>query len=307
MVKARLTPAVGAGFTLIAQRPVSVLVWGLVYILISFAPVAVLLAGSLPEIIAGYREMLADPESMAAGPPAALAKLRGLQGLQLLCGLAAVAIVYTAIFRAVLRPEQSSSFSLRFGMDEFRVAGVAAVLYIFMIVAIVALVLVGAIIGVAAAAASGGAPSAVGILVIVLLALAAVIALIYLGGRLAMALPMTVAQGKFRLFEAWTLTRGYGWKLVGVFLLLVLIVIGIEILTLGIAGGVIFAMVGGFDASSMSNLTGGFAKIAPLVAILSLVYLALMSVLLPITIAPWARAYQLIDQTTATAASALFE
>lgn len=309
MDKARLMPAVGAGFTLIAQRPVSVMVWGLVYILLSLAPVALLLAANAQELIAGYREMLANPESMAASPPPVFAKLQGLQGLQLLCGLAAFALIDTAIFRAVLRPEQSSFFSLRVGLAELRLAGVAVVLYIFAIFAILALIFVIAIPAIVTAAVSGGDPSPIAIALLILVACAAVIALLPVATRMTMALPMTFAQDRFRLFEAWTLTKGYGWKLTGIFLLLVLITLAVEIVLVIIGVILAAAMTGGFNADRMSTMfsAAGFAEAAPLWTVIGLLYVALVSIVLPITIAPWARAYQLISETTGAAASEAFE
>jgi hypothetical protein len=40
--------------------------------------------------------------------------------------------------------------------------------------------------------------------------------LIWLALRLSMAAPMTFADNQFRLFESWTLTKGQGWRLLGV-------------------------------------------------------------------------------------------
>ncbi len=38
--------------------------------------------------------------------------------------------------------------------------------------------------------------------------------------RLTMAIPMSLAENRFRLFEAWTLTKGYGWPLLSLALFL---------------------------------------------------------------------------------------
>ena len=112
--------AVGSGFGLIARRPVSVVVWGLLPLLLQVAAIALL----APLYVAMISQLSAAAAGGAASAPTFSPQVLQLQGsAQLLnfAQLAVSAVLYCAVFRAVLHPEKSSFASLRVGAEEFYV------------------------------------------------------------------------------------------------------------------------------------------------------------------------------------------
>lgn len=301
MARARLLPALSAGFSLIARRPGATLVWGLVNFLLATAPsfLAVWIGG--PDLIGMYRGVIAHPEtasSLTAGP--GLQAMQSLQGLQLFGALAAVAIVFTAIQRAVLFPQDKAFCSLRFSWAELRTAVIVVVLYVLFIlaVAISTILLSIPLIGMAIAAGGGLASHLVGVLgmgIGMLLLITAAIGYPFV--RLTMAIPMSLAENRLRLFEAWSLTKGYGWPLFALALLLTLGVLVSEILLFGIALAAVVGAVHGFDRAHFQAFfaeADWVQKSMGWMILIALVYALLATVMMPLVVAPWARAYQLI-------------
>ena len=294
-------PALGAGFSLIARRPGATLVWGIVNFLLATAPsfLAVWIGG--PDLIGMYRGVLAHPETasnLTNGP--GLQAMQSLQGLQLLGGLAAMAVVFTAIHRAVLFPQVKTFCSLRFSWAELRTGVIVVVLYVLFIVAIVvgSILLSIPLIGMVIAAGGGLASHLVGVLgmgVVMLLLLTAAIGYPFV--RLSMAIPMSLAENRFRLFEAWTLTKGYGWPL---FALALLLALGVFVSVAVLFAILLIAAVGaahGFDAVHFQAFfaqADWVQKSMGWMILIALVYALLATVMMPLVVAPWARAYQLI-------------
>lgn len=299
MQKSNLLPAVGAGFGLIVREPLSVLAWGLVYGVLTLGPLALFFSILGPGLIDFYRSAMTDPQSLSASPPAALMQAQAIQPLQLLGGLAAASIIYPAIFRAVLTPEDRRWAYLRLGKTELFVAVILIVLFVLLFVAMFIFLLVMIIpigIGVGLAAGSGNGGMGVGMALLIFpLGLAAMIAFAYVFGRLWMGAPMTVAQRELRLFEGWTLTRGYGWSLVGMIVVIVLIVLVFELLLIVALGAIGFASLGGVNGiEALFTADRWRTLIGPLIAGYLGFAFVIATVMQPIMIAPWARAYQLI-------------
>jgi hypothetical protein len=314
MVKARLLPALGAGFSLIARHPFATLVWGLVNFLLATAPsfLAMRLAG--PGVVDYYRQLLANPSAAtSARIPAELQAMQGLEGLQLLGGLAAIAIVFTAIQRAVLFPQRSQFFYLRLSWSELRTALVAVVLYVLFIVAVIVAVIVLSIplIGVLVAAGGGLASHLVGVIGMTILLMFVVMAGIgYPFVRLTMAIPMSLAENRFRLFEAWTLTKGYGWPLFALAMLLVLGVIASEIVLFGVLFTAAVGAAGGFDVEHFKAFFGDpewVQRGRGWLGLIGLFYAVLAMIMMPLMVAPWARAYQLITGVRTEDEHAVFD
>lgn len=252
--------AVGEGFGLIRRRPLSVFVWGLLTILPAAAAAGFMLpmmesmlgsmvqAGSLGD--AGPAEM---PDEMLAQVMQMQAVMAPLNALRFVLGV----VVYTAIVRAVVRPRESSFFSLRLSMDEVRVFVVSLALIIG---AVLGVLLLGLLVAAAGAGLWEVAGPAKG-LVIALLVIGGIVAALLLGGRLSLLVPATVRYRTFAFAEGWKLGKGHSWSLVGVMLLLFLIIIGIEIVVGGIMAGVMFAVMGsgGMDFAALEAGGNPFA------------------------------------------------
>lgn len=284
MRKASLLPALGAGFGLIRRAPMSILVWGLVAFALALIPMLLLLAVAGPQVFA------------SDAPPSAAVLL--LQPVQWLISLFSAALFYSAVYRAVLRPQDKGFAYLKVGADEFHVGVTIIILWILGVVCLLGLGAVFALPLIFAGVA--GNPGALA--VILLLFFVAFIGLLVPAVRLGMALPMTFAERRIRIFEAWAFTKGYTGALVGMALLqllmmivlyfaFVIVVVGMVVGTLGFAGMGDEAALEAF-MQNPSNLTA----IIPAIVAFGLLILVVSFVITPILLAPWARAYQLIAE-----------
>ena len=113
--------AVGAGFQLIAKKPLTVMVWGLVRILF----VAAVLALFAPVFLGIFTQAMQSAQ--AGGQPSQaeitqlMSRVMVMQGASLLLnigGLFVTAILYCAISRAVVHPERGAVAYLRLGGPE---------------------------------------------------------------------------------------------------------------------------------------------------------------------------------------------
>lgn len=256
MARFSIGTAVGEGFGLIRRRPLSVFVWGLLTILPAVAgagfmlPMMESMFGSMAEVASQGDAAPAEmPDEMMAQVMQIQAVMAPLNALRFVLGV----VVYTAIVRAVVRPRENSFSSLRLSMDEVRVFVVSLALVIGAVVGAILLGLLGAAAGAGLWQIAGPAKG----LVIAVLVIGGIVAALLLGGRLSLIVPATVRFRTFAFAEGWNLGKGKSWSLVGVILLLVLIIIGIEIVVGGIMAGVVLAVMGsgGLDFAALE--TGG--------------------------------------------------
>lgn len=252
MARFSIGEAVGAGFVLIKRRPFSVFVWGLLTILPAAAAMGVMLpmmeswTGSMVEAATeGGAASSGMPDSMMAHMMQMQGVMAPLNAIRFVLGV----VVYTAIVRAVVRPKDSSFFSLRLSMDEVRVFVVSLAIGIGVVVGVVLLSLLGVAVGAGLWQFVGPAKG----LVTAVLVIVCILAALLLGGRLSLMIPATVRFRTFAFVEGWNLGKGRNWSLVGVMLLLFLIIIGIEIVVGGLMAGVFFTVLGhsGFDPHMM--------------------------------------------------------
>lgn len=298
--------AATAGFRLVAKRPLTVFVWGLVYVLIAVVPSMLLVGAAAPGFVDMFKQMAAgaDPDNMEA-MFGNMASMQAMQPISMITGLVGRAMISAAVFRAVLEPANNSFFSLRLGMDEFWQGLVQLCLGVFLAVVIIGVVLLFAAFGAAAfgvsAAARGGATFEPWMIPVGILACLLMIAVIlWLALRFSMAPPMTFADRTFRLFESWTFTKGRTGSLFLTALLMIVLVIGVEIVMSVVIGGL---LLGGLAAaSSMTDLEQLFSRppaewlpalgIAGVIAAPILIFIT--GLMMAITWAPWADAYRQI-------------
>jgi len=268
--------ALGAGFGLIARAPLSVLVWGVIYYGLNMLPLLLLMAFGGEAMFEAYRDIFAGAGSGAdpAGSQSALEALNAasmqtqwVNGVSILTALLAVALVHTAIYRAVLDPQDKGMFYLRLGAAEGWQALVYACLYIMMIIAVFVLAIPLTIfivaIAMSSAAAGGGfadgdfSAGAFGgmFLVFLTVGLLAFVGFLWLALRFSLAGPATYARRTFQLFESWTLTKGHSWSLFAMALLLGVILFvlsllmwAVLLLVVGMAAG-----ASGFDWAALGT------------------------------------------------------
>ena len=170
------------------------------------------------------------------------------------------AVLYAAMNRAVLRPNEDAFGYLRLSSDELRQLGLFALLVAIGFVVYIALVLVVAVLFTAAALATGGANSPGSALAVVVLIPAILAVFIFFFVRFSLASPLTFATHRIDLFGSWALTRGRFWPLLGTYviafalnLVVLLLTFAIAVAALTVAGGGVGALadLGRLDLSSL--------------------------------------------------------
>ena len=296
MAEISIGGAVGEGFTLIRTRFLAVMAWGLLPI--GIALLTLVLLGSFMAQTFGEAFRQAQLGPGAAAPTPNIQGMMQMQSLNYLLNFISLfvnAVVSCAVFRAVLKPEQSRYAYLRVGLPELLLAlyllGLGIGLGVGLVVAMIPVGIVVAIL-----AAIHLVP--VAIIVGVLVAIAAIVALIYGGLRLSLVGPMLVDEGRLELTEAWRLTKGRVVSLLAIGLLLMLILLVGEIIVLIVMGaigvGTLAAVAGGLQnlptlAQQPAML---LAKLMPLIIVLAVLFIPIAGCASAIVSAPWARAYR---------------
>jgi len=224
--------AIGAGFRLIARRPVAFLAWTLTLMLI----------GVLPQLWA-FSQLFASvgdlarlaPESPGAGPSAEMfqmqARMMRIQPVFFLSGTVSTTLVTAAVYRAALGLEEKSFFYLRLGSRELWLGLVTLLLTVALPFAGMALILpIGVIAGVAALAHVQALYWLIPVAMVVAIGVGTWAVL-----RISMAPVMSFSENTFILPESWALTRGHALKMFWVALALGVIVWVVQMVLFGAA------------------------------------------------------------------------
>ena len=193
------------GFRLTRERPGTILVWGGVYFLGVVAMASVLALGLGPK----FRTFLKSG-GLDSGDTDAIADLllRSWPAfvVALLIAFLILAVITAGIYRLVLRPEEPGLAHLRLGADEFRLAILNTLLFAmgFVFVALIEMTLQALLVS----QTQNSALTALGLFLGACL-------MIWIGVRLSLATPMTFGQRKISISEAWRLSRGHFWSLLG--------------------------------------------------------------------------------------------
>lgn len=147
-------------------------------------------------------------------------------------------IYQSALYRMALRPEESSRFGLTLGGDEARLAGLYAALTAFMtLIGVVAftavLIVMAGVVGFSgdmeAIQAAQNDPAAmaqalgpVGMLLYMICFAGFIALMVWVGVRLALAAPATIAEKRFRMLATWPWTKGSVLRIIAAFILAVL-------------------------------------------------------------------------------------
>jgi hypothetical protein len=303
MARIAIDAALGSGFGLIRRRPGSVLLWGLIQVAVMAATFGVF--GSfyfnLFARVAAEGRLGADASAQAMS--SLMPQMMAMQGWTWLLNLVSAfvgAVLYCAAFRAILHPEETRFGYLRVGTPELMLVVLTIGAYIVFFVALLVGVLVVALV-VAALAVMHAVVA--GTILAVLAGVAAFVAVVWVALRFSMVGPMMVGDGKFHLFESWTLTRGHVGALLIVAVCLIAILIIGEMVLMGVlmvAGAAILASAAG----GLANLSTFFSQppsavlagVAPLLILAAALFIPLTGCVFAIWGAPWARAY--LDLTT---------
>ena len=219
----------GGTWAFIRANPAAIAVWGLVYLGINIA-----LRLALAPIMAAQ---MAAAAARAQGVPAPFPPIGGFFLVWLLL-MGGIGVLAAAVWRGVLFPERNQAFYLRLGGDEGRLIGLLLVAFVaaivIEIVLVIAIVVLALVFGITASTQVTSGT----VLFFFLLFVALFVAAIWLQVRLSLIGPMTVARGRWAVREGWQLTRGRFWTLLGAYLVIWLILIGVSLLlaipTLGV-------------------------------------------------------------------------
>jgi hypothetical protein len=197
--------AVKSGFGVIRRNPGAVVVWTLVYLVLACWPYAVIvpLLGLEFWINGGMGE---KPRF------AALLIIQLVQTLSFLTSTLGLVLLFCAIYRAVLEPNQKRRWFMRLGTQELWVGLVSTVMFVLLVIAACVLAMPLAAVWLAFAIAdTAPSPIEIGVLCIIGALLFAV--LLWVWTRLSLAVPMSFERRAFILFESWSLTRGHALRM----------------------------------------------------------------------------------------------
>lgn len=237
---------INGGIGLVRERPLAILVWGLLYM------VAVM--GMMATVFVPFIQLtMANAAQPGSIDPTRMFGLMAEMYLLDFVMLILFTVLLAAALRAALRPAERAFASIRLGMDELRLVGLALLLtlafFVMMMVVVIVMGLLMAAIGLAAGN-GGGAPSAAGFagigvgMVVMMVAMYALP--IFFAVRLSPAFALTMLRRKIVVGEAWRLTRGNFWVLFGGYIVLGLMVMAAYTVVLmiliipvvGMSGGV---------------------------------------------------------------------
>ncbi len=200
---------IGGGFRILRDRPLTVAVWAVVYLLMF-----ILMAFVMRSMMAAQMQAVSDPQAFGVAMAAMVVPFI----LFFLVSLVFYVVLFAAAQRAVLKPEQQGFFYLRLGMDELRMLALTILFLIVYYAVMVALVLL-----VAVAAATKSAGATIGMILLLFPAIIVFTAWYFV--RFGLAFPLTMMREKIVIGEAWRISRGRFWALFAASLVVFVIMI----------------------------------------------------------------------------------
>ena len=257
MAEISIGSAVGAGFELIARKPLTVMTWGLVRLLFLVGVVALY----APLILSIGAEAM-QAQANAGGQPSQaqitqimshFVVMQGAGFLVQIVGLFLSAMLFCAVSRSIVHPERGAAAYLRLGAPEFFLAvisfGAGFVIAFALLIGMIPFVIAIAILASQKAFVAMAVVIGLGLLVLL-------VALIYVALRFAFVVPMMVDDGQFHLFDAWSRTKGHVGSLFVIGLCLTLIALVAEAIVGGVPGRPGRGGAGRVAAGGLQNAAG---------------------------------------------------
>lgn len=285
--------AFGAGFTLIGREPVAILWWALAYFVLALLPQFAIAGAMWPTIGQVIRSASEGGQPDSDTLMAMQANMPLFQLVSILTTLVSTTVLLSAIYRAVLEPENRRFGYLRLGAQELWVGITVVVLYVALILAIIVVAIPFGIVGFIL-------DRAVGHWAAVVVALAACALLFWLMLRFSLATLVAFAERRFDIGASWTLTAGQAGKLFLVMLVIGLLVMVAEMILLGIG----MAAVGGVAAATglmegMGDPGRILSHFWPVILVGTLVTSLLGAVAFAVFVAPFAEVYKELTEEAA--------
>ena len=198
----RVGAVIGGALGLIVRRPFSVLAWGLYTLLFAVLPIGFVLLVLLPGMEKAAQAAMIAGQS--APRPVVLIQLAGAYALIGLLLLVTLAVVDTAVYRAVLESDNRGLFYLRLRRRELSLVRVHLVQALsWAVLLAVAAVPMAWLMG----AATNGLGRSWAVLIGVVVGLVATFIFGLVGLRLSLAGPGAFANGRQSLVKSWRMTR----------------------------------------------------------------------------------------------------
>lgn len=291
------TDAAFEGFRVVRRNPLAILVWTLIYAVMTIGQMFA--SSGMMQSMMSMTEMMEDMES---SPPTtmdgwmpliqAYGDMMSSMAWMIPVSLVVSAVLTAAVARSVVRPAEKAFGYVRLGMDEVRVFVVTLVVgilaAIISMIVFIAAIVVGAI-AIRALEGWGG-------LVMALTILGAIAFVIWMAVRWSLAVPITVAEKRFAIFDSFGVTKGRFWPLLGMALIagvmavLVMLLCSIVSMPISLMMGLdMFGKVGATDPEAMLKM---FDVTNPWVIASAVVNAITYALVLGICHAPFAAAYK---------------
>lgn len=275
--------AVASGFRLIRREPLAVVAWAGVYLVLGLLPQVGLWPKMAAMMQAAGEE--ADPRLLAE----LNASMAAYQPVIWVCSILAYTLLYGAIFRAILQPDDRRYVYLRLGKAELWMLLSSAALVILAVIAIIVVAIPVGILG----SMGGQGAGATGLTF--LLGFAVFLLFFWLAMRFALTGPMAFAERRFVLFDSWRLTKGHGLKMMGVAFALFCIVMAVE-LVVGVAAFFAFYPTISGGEAALARMLGDPATLltrwAPWILAACLVGSLVVAAFYAVLAAPFASIYR---------------
>ena len=284
-----------SGLRLLTRRPLSALVWSLVFVTF-LTLMFVSIGGAILNFLSTTGVAGATGSAASLSPVTLLRTLGAFLGYYFLFLLGAMvisAVVQGAIYRSVLTPDDIGFASMRLGGQELWLMLLAFVMTILM--GILQLVLGIPQVIIIAVLSLQSPQLAIPVRMVMQLFVYAIV--IWVSLRLSLAAPMTFAERKLRIFESWELTKGHTLSLLGVGFLISLIggVLYLVLAIVGFAAGLsIWRSTPHPEnfAIFMQDPRHWLANFEGLVLFIGALILIGGTVITPVAIAPWMEFYR---------------
>ena len=280
------------GFRFVREHPRTVAIWAAIQLTFSLLMGLAMVFVFRPFLDRMHGLSAAGPPN-PAGVPGLMAAFLPIWFLGMAFVLGLYAVVYAAMARAVLQPDQERFAYLRLGGDELRQM---LMQLLFCALAIGAYIVVLMAVGIVFLLVSLVARAA-GPLAYTSLAIGIVGAWIYLLVRLSLASPLTFDRGRVDVLGSWGLTRGRFWKLLGAYLLattLAAVACLLLFIVVLAAAAILGGGFSGITAFLKSNTSSPSAEFSPLSLVVDVIEAVGMALILPVVLMPASAIYQAI-------------
>jgi hypothetical protein len=270
------TDAALAGFRIVREHPRTVAIWGVILLIVSaVSNVLMIVAGGGDVNFPSHMPSAAELNHIEA-------QMQALAPVSLFCTLltlVAFAIVFTGVYRVLLRPADRGLAHLRLGREELRQFLALLVWSLVMLGAYLAAVIAGGVVVAIVRLATGDESPLLA--VVLLAAMVGVFSfMVYAGVRTSFIGVVTFATGKIDVKAALALTKGRFWPLFGAYCLafILFVVVNLVVMMLGAALGLIAGGIAGASQVLRPD-TSSLALLLTPTGVVSLLVICAMSIL----------------------------